>query len=150
MNVAAGARVEEKLNCLKQLARLDIDPARLFLLLQFIDTYLKLTKAQESQYQLELAASPEREEIMEIVTSWKREGLREGRREGRKEGRKEGRREEAIRLVGFILQSKFGEIDESTQAQVEELSVSQLERMVKKLVHWSTVDELENFLRDLR
>lgn len=138
------------MNCLKQLARLDIDPARLFLLLQFIDTYLKLTKAQESQYQLELAASPEREEIMEIVTSWKREGLREGRREGRKEGRKEGRREEAIRLVGFILQSKFGEIDESTQAQVEELSVSQLERMVKKLVHWSTVDELENFLRDLR
>lgn len=73
MKIDKEDRWRVKLECLRLLATLKLDPAKTRLISGFIDTYLKLSVDEESQFQEEigtLASEEEREEIMEIVTSW--------------------------------------------------------------------------------
>lgn len=138
MKVAREARAEVKLNCLRVLCRLDLDPARSYLISQFIDKYQKLTKAQEKEYQGRLALLPEKEEIMEYVTSWKREGI--------EEGREEGRRQEALKVVRLILEAKFGAAAEHIQSDIENFSTERLEKLAEKAAVSGVIDELKHWL----
>ena len=54
----------------------------------FVDTYLRLTAEEQTQFQVELrAAAPEEQEVvMQIVTSWMEEGLEQGRQQGLAQG----------------------------------------------------------------
>ncbi|HXF39116.1 MAG TPA: flagellar assembly protein H, partial [Blastocatellia bacterium] len=74
-------RPRVKLECLRLLATLRLDPARMQLISGFIDTYLQLSRAEERIFLRNTEKTPprERKKVMEIVTSWMREGLRRGR-----------------------------------------------------------------------
>ncbi len=58
----------------------------------FTDTYLQLTAEENKQYLAELKSlsKPEQEEVMEITTSWKEEGIQQGIEQGLQKGRQEG------------------------------------------------------------
>lgn len=62
------------------IARLRLDPARTKLLSGFIDTYLQLRAEEQEKLCAQVKELPHKEEekIMEIMTSWKREGIKEG------------------------------------------------------------------------
>lgn len=142
MKVARKARAEVKLDCLRLLCRLDLDPARSYLISQFIDKYQKLTKSQEKEYQARLAELPEKGEIMEYVTSWKREGIEEGLHQGREEGR----RQEALKVVRLILEAKFGAEAEHLQSEIEDFSTERLEKLAEKAAVSGVIDELKPWL----
>jgi predicted transposase/invertase (TIGR01784 family) len=84
-------RVKVKLEFMRMLARMKLDPARTELLGGFFESYLKLNREEESEYHLELAKidRKEAEAIMQITTSWHEKGRAEGIKEGIKEGRLE-------------------------------------------------------------
>ncbi|MGL4499051.1 MAG: Rpn family recombination-promoting nuclease/putative transposase, partial [Planktothrix sp.] len=65
-------RVRVKLECLRMLVTLQLNPAKIELISGFIDTYLRLntTEEQALNTELEQANLVEKEQIMEIVTSW--------------------------------------------------------------------------------
>ena len=92
MNMETSERPTVKLACLQALAALGLNPARVQLLSGFIDTYLQLNSKEEARFQRELerVAPTQQEEVMQIVTSWMREGIEIGRREGVEIGRQEG------------------------------------------------------------
>jgi len=72
MRIEKNDRWRVKLECLRLLATLKLDPAKTKLISGFIDTYLQLSVDEETQFKSEiglLASEEEREEIMEIVTS---------------------------------------------------------------------------------
>lgn len=77
-----------KLECLRLLATLKLDPARAQLISGFVDSYLKLTAQEMSAFEREIAALPEaeREITVPLTISWKEEGIAIGKTQGRIEG----------------------------------------------------------------
>ena len=108
--------------------------------------------------------SGEREEVMEIVTSWMRTGIKQGREEGLLEGRQEGRqegREEGLlegrqeglkretELVLRMLNRKIGPLTPEIEAQVKKLEIEELENLGETLLDFAQIEDLTNWLSNL-
>ena len=89
MNIAQEDRPRVKLECLRLLVSLELDPARMELISGFVDTYLNLDAQEEQafQSQLDTISLEEQEQIMQLTTSWEQRGIAKGRQEGLLEGR---------------------------------------------------------------
>ncbi len=63
--------------CLRLLTTLRLDPARMQLISGFVDTYLDLNAAEEQVFKaaVDTIGLSNKEEYMEIVTSWERKAL---------------------------------------------------------------------------
>jgi predicted transposase YdaD len=129
MKIAERDRPKVKAECLRLMVTLKLDRARMGLIASFVDTYLGLNAAEEMRFNRALTEAqwlPEqKEEVVEIVTSWERKGIEKGLQEGlvkgRQEGRQEGRMEglEAIRAVLLdVLTTRFGQLNESVTGRV--------------------------------
>ncbi|MBC6431925.1 flagellar assembly protein H [Nostoc sp. HG1] len=77
MNISKQERPQVKAECLRLLATLKLDPARMQLISGFVDTYLRLDDTEKQVFQTAISTMglDEQEEIMEIVTSWQQEAL---------------------------------------------------------------------------
>lgn len=105
MNIAAQDRPRVKLECLRLLTTLRLDPARMRLLSGFIDTYLRLDPQEELRFEAQtakLATESERKSVMEIVTSWMEKGLAQGRQQGLLQRARED--------ILDVLEARFGEM----------------------------------------
>jgi hypothetical protein len=92
MRIAPRDRPRVKLECLRLLATLRLNQAKMRLISGFVDTYLKLTANEHIEFQqgIKALSSDQKEDVMEIVTSWMEDGLKQGRREGRQQGLQRG------------------------------------------------------------
>jgi predicted transposase YdaD len=88
MRIAPVDRPKVKVECLRLLTTLRLDPARTRLISGFVDTYLQLNVQETQVFQSEISRLEPREQetAMEIVTSWKREGIAEGIEQGIEQG----------------------------------------------------------------
>ncbi|MGG6263516.1 Rpn family recombination-promoting nuclease/putative transposase [Leptolyngbya sp. AN03gr2] len=138
MRIAVEDRPRVKAECLRVLATLRLDPARIRLISGFVDTYLKLNAQEQQAFQSEIARIEpvEREEIMEIVTSWMQEGIEQGKREGE------------LSLVSRQLNSLFGETPTALQNTIDNLSVEQLESLGLALIRFTKLEDLEIWLQE--
>jgi len=80
MSIAPEDRPKVKAECLRLLVTLKLNPAKMQLISGFIDTYLRLNKIEEEKFQTEIGTliKEEKEEVMQIVTSWMEEGIERG------------------------------------------------------------------------
>jgi flagellar biosynthesis/type III secretory pathway protein FliH len=133
-----------KLEALRLLHRLGLNPAQVQLISGFIDTYLKLNPAEEAAFQAELAniLPTEQEGVMEIVTSWMERGIEQGREQGLEQGREQGIAE----VVERLLNRRFGSLSPSLQEAVRRLSVAQLEELAEALLDFENEADLEAWL----
>ena len=136
MQIEPQERPTVKVECLRLLASLGLNPAQIQLISGFIDTYLKLSQTEQVRFQAELdRIEPARqEEVMPIVTSWMEEGLQRGRQEGLEEGR----RQEALALVLRLLARRVGEVEPELQEQIQALAIAQIEDLGEALLDFST------------
>jgi predicted transposase/invertase (TIGR01784 family) len=88
-------RIQVKIEFLKMMARMTLDPARQRLIYGFFETYLKLTDEEEEKLMEEIKKLPEAEEILELPISYEEKG----KAIGFKEGKLEGKREVALQLL---------------------------------------------------
>ncbi|MDQ2687169.1 MAG: Rpn family recombination-promoting nuclease/putative transposase [Armatimonadota bacterium] len=136
MHIAPEDRPRVKLECLRLLATLRLDPARTQLISGFVDSYLRLNAPERQVFDRELAAisPPEQEATMEIMTSWKEEGLLEGRQLG----------------IGTTIQRqlrrRFGPLSEVTEARVSALPTERLEDLAEALLDFTTLTDLDVWL----
>jgi hypothetical protein len=142
MRIAPKDRPRVKLECLRLLATLRLTPAKMRLISGFVDTYLKLNAVEERQFQAEMEkiAPPQREGVMEIVTSW----LEQGREQGRKLGIHQGREETLLRL----LRKRCGELPEAIQERIRTLADAQLDALTDAVLDFESLSDLEAWLRD--
>ncbi|MEC4985853.1 MAG: DUF4351 domain-containing protein [Oscillatoria sp. PMC 1068.18] len=63
-----------------------------------------------------------------------------------REGRSEGLQQEARSLVMRQLRRRFGTIEPELEAQVEQLSLSQLEELAEALLDFTALTDLTNWL----
>ncbi|GAP94955.1 DUF4351 domain-containing protein [Leptolyngbya sp. NIES-2104] len=130
MRIAVEDRPRVKAECLRLLATLRLDPARTRLISGFVDTYLKLNSQEQQVFQAEIARIEpvEREEIMEIVTSWMEQGSRQ--------------------VIIRQLTSLLGEIPTSLQNTIENLPNEKLESLALALLRFRTLNDLEIWLQE--
>ncbi len=150
-------KVEVKLECLRMIARLEIDPARADFLANLFESYLTLNAEEEATLQQEIQKLPKKEEthVMKIETyrtrQWKMEGKEEGRREGEEKGKMEGKHEEKAAMLISFLQARFP--DEVTEKAVTGIQVCEevdtLEKIQSRLFKADTWEEVETALQAL-
>ena len=158
--MAVSDRPRVKLECLRLLATLKLDPAKSQLIGGFIDTYLKLNAEEYTRYyrELEQLADPEKEETMKLMTSWHLEGIEEGRLKGREEGIVKGR-EEGVRegierglargkedVLVRQLTHRLGELSGQAVDRIDQLSGAQLDQLSIELLDFSSASDLDNWL----
>ena len=129
MKMTREERPRVKLECLRMLATLKLDPARFRLIGVFVDSYLKLTGAEMKTFERDFAGlePAEREATMELMTSWERKGLLEGER----------------RSVIRTGSRRFGAPDQAVRARLEAItSPDELDRLLDRLFDVESWDDL--------
>jgi hypothetical protein len=135
MAIAPADRPRVKLECLRLLATLRLDPARTRLISGFIDTYLQLNAHEATQFETALAQLQEQEVVMEIVTSWMRQGIQQGKYE------------EALALVLRLLRRRVGPLDAADEEQIRRLSLEALEALSEALLDFTQVADVVTWLQ---
>ena len=135
MNIADSDRPKVKLECLRLLATLRLNPAKMQLISGFIDSYLQLNAQEKQLFQAEVdkIEPTQKEATMEIVTSWMREGMQS----------------EALSLVKRLLPRKIGTLTPELQQRIEQLQLAQLEDLAEELLDFSEVADLEAWLQQI-
>ncbi|MDB9418800.1 DUF4351 domain-containing protein [Microcystis aeruginosa CS-556/03] len=104
----------------------------------FIDTYLHLNPAEEIQFQEEIStfSQPVQEGVMQITTSWMRQGIEQGI-------------EREKTLIIRQLNRKLGEINPALETKIMKLSIDDVEALGEALFDFSAVEDLINWLNTL-
>jgi Domain of unknown function (DUF4351) len=138
MGMSVEERARVKIECLRMLTRLDLEPSQKRFLSGFIDTYLRLTAQESLLFEAQadrLLNRMEKSEVMELTTSWKEEGL--------VEGRKKGQLEMALRL----LRRRCGALPDTVESKVRTLTVSDLEALGEAVLDFTGLTDLERWLQ---
>ena len=145
MKIEPQDRRRVKYECLRLLATLKLNPAKMKLISGFVDTYLKLNAEEERLFKADIAEmNPEtREVVMEIVTSWMEEGIEQGIQQGIQQGMQ---REIQV-VVQRLLSKRIGNISPELQARISQLSFSQLEELAEAVLDFSSVADLVTWLQ---
>ena len=155
MKIAPADRLRVKVECLRLLATLRLDRAKMQLISGFIDSYLRLSATEQKVFQTEIdkIEPATKEVVMQIVTSWMEEGiqqgLEQGLEQGRQEGRQEGRKEGELRTVLRWLDRHFGTLASDRRTQIQTLALLQIEDLADALLDFTTLADLESWLQQL-
>ena len=136
-------KVKVKLEFMRMLIRMKLDPARMELLAGFFETYLKLNEEEEEQYYRELGKldRKEVEVIMQITTSW--------HEKGRAEGEIKGKAEKAREVICKYLDRRFGEKTKDLQQKVHHISnLEILDYVLEELFAANTLEEARAIIND--
>jgi hypothetical protein len=140
MKIDKQDRPTVKAQCLGLLVTLKLDPAKMQLISGFVDSYLRLNSNEEALFQSELSTMEirEQEQIMQITTSWKKQGIVEGREQGIVEGQSS--------TILRLLNRKLGNLPESITDRIKSLEPIQLDSLTEDLLDFQSLDDLQNWL----
>jgi Domain of unknown function (DUF4351) len=137
MRIEPQDRAKVKVECLRSIATLKLDPARVSILSGFVDSYLRLNASEAIAFEAEVASikkENEREKVMQIVTSWMEQGIEQGEQQA------------TLKSVLRVLNRRVGELDGGTIDRLQQLSVSQLEDLLDAALDFTQVADLESWL----
>ncbi|MEI3611369.1 Rpn family recombination-promoting nuclease/putative transposase [Pseudogracilibacillus sp. SO30301A] len=148
MGFSKEERVQVKIEFLRMLVRLQLDPAKERLVYGFFESYLKLTDEEEGKLMEEARRFEDADEILEIPISYEErgkkkgleqgieqglkegleQGLEQGLKEGLKEGLERGKKEVALELLKKGIDIEL--IKEATKLNLEE--IEQLKKQLER------------------
>ncbi len=139
MKIQPEDRPKVKAECLRLLATLRLDPARMQLISGFVDTYLRLNEAEIAVFEAELnrMGLSEEEQVMEIVTSWMEKGIEQGIQQVL---------EREIKLVLQLINRYIGAIPADFERNIRSLSLVEVELLMEALFEIKSEENLENWL----
>jgi flagellar biosynthesis/type III secretory pathway protein FliH len=160
MQIAPRDRPKVKVQCLRVLATLRLDPAKSGLIGAFIENYLRLNANEIKQYQQELAKLPvaEKEATMKLMTSWEQKGIEEGLRQGLEQGLEQGLQQglgQGTRagkedIVSRQLRRRFGELPVETTHRLDQLTSEQLGDLGEAVLDFTGLADLDRWLAQNR
>ena len=141
MKIEKKERAKVKVECLRAIATLKLDPARVSILSGFVDTYLNLNQSEVVEFEREVASikkETEKEQVMQIVTSWMEQGIEQGIEQGEQKA--------TLKSVLRVLHRRVGELDADVNERLQLLSVSQLEDLLDAALDFSQMENLTGWL----
>lgn len=152
MKIAPKDRPIVKLECLKMLTGLKLDPAKTQLITGFINTYLKLDQEEKQVFEAalkKLEPTEQKEQVMQVMNEWIEEGIERGIEQGIEQGIERGRHEERLDLILRQLNRKVHQIlPTEIEKQVSRLSDMQLVALADALLEFNTLTDLTEWLRN--
>lgn len=133
MKIEKKDRAKVKVECLRAIATLKLDPARVSVLSGFVDTYLNLNQVEVVEFEREVAnikIGSEKEQVMQIVTSWMEQGEQMA----------------TLKSVSRVLTRRVGELEVDVNERLSKLSITQLESLLDAALDFQRVDELISWL----
>ncbi|MFM6591928.1 MAG: DUF4351 domain-containing protein, partial [Dolichospermum sp.] len=108
-----------------------------------IDTYLRLNKIEEQRFKAEIGSliPAEKEEVMQIVTSWMEQGIEKGIQQGRQEAIVKEKD-----LIVRQIKRKVGNINIELENRVKSLNIEVIEVLAEAIFDLDTVEDLQNWL----
>jgi hypothetical protein len=136
MRIAPGDRPRVKLECVRMLAKLQLDPAKSTLIGTFMANYLKLTAAENVVYNrlVEKVAPKERKVVMQLTNEW----IEQGRQEGRHEG--------ACEVVLGLLRKRLGTLPVKLARQVKQLDDTRIRALAGALLDFTDPADAQRWL----
>ena len=177
MKIAKKDRVKVKAQCLRLLVSLSLNPAKMQMISGFVDTYLDLSPLEEIEFEEEIRkfSQPIQEGVMQITTSWMRQGLEQGIAQGLEQGIEQGIAQGLERglergieqgiaqgleqgierekvLIIRLLKRKFGDegINVDLEARIMALKIDVIERLGEEILDFSTIEDLVKWLKKLK
>ena len=140
MQIAQRDRVRVRLQCLRLIATLRLDPARSQLIAGFVRTYLQMTRLELAELQQEVGLLPREEQntMVTLTNEWIEVGEERGMERGMVQGKAEAERGVILRLGT----RRFGEPDASTRAALGATELPRLEILVDRLLEVESWAEL--------
>jgi flagellar biosynthesis/type III secretory pathway protein FliH len=138
--IAKKNRPKVKVECLRLLATLQLDPARTFLISGFVDT----NQSEEQVFQSEIAkiqTVAEQEKVMELTTSWMERGLEQGLERGLEQGLEQERRS----AMSSLMELRYGGIDDNLLAILPSLMALSSPEYNSLLLRFSKSELLDYF-----
>jgi hypothetical protein len=149
MKIQPEDRPKVKAECLRLLATLRLNSAKMQLISGFVDTYLRLNEAEEVTFEAELnrmgLSEEEEARVMEIVTSWMEKGIERGFQQGFQQALA---REAA--LVLYQLNDRFRGIPSSLEKEIRRLSIVEIELLGEALFKLASETDLRSWLDQRR
>ena len=144
MKMTRSERKQVKTECLRLMATLRLNPAKMQLIAGFVDTYLTLNPEDETwvRDEVEKFAPKARRTAMEIVTSWEKKGRAIGLQEGLQQGLQQGETNLLIRQ----LTRRFGKLSRRTEKRIRALALEQLDLLAEALLDFTASVELTQWL----
>ena len=132
MSIAPEDRPRVKLECLRLLATLRLDHAKMQLIAGFVDTYLRLNPDEEKTFrsEVEVMGSDRKETVMQLTTSWERNGIHIGKTE----------------LVVRQLRRRFGELPQVLVERIDALADERLGEMAEALLDFTSLADASAWL----
>ncbi len=129
-------KVQVRIEFLRMLTRLKLDPAKTELIGGFFHSYLKLNQQEQEQFEEEVSrlSKKEAEIIMQITTPWHEKGRMEGKIEGK------------VEILLRQLKKRFGEVPEDVERGIKSLATERLGEVGEALFDINTLDELRKML----
>jgi hypothetical protein len=153
MKIQPEDRPKVKAECLRLLATLRLNSAKMQLISGFVDTYLRLNEAEEVAFEAELnrmgLSEEEEARVMEIVTSWMEKGIERGLQQGLQEGFQQGFQQALAReaaLVLYQLNDRFQGIPQSLEEEIRRLSIVEIELLGEALFKLASETDLRSWL----
>ena len=136
MKIQPQERPQVKLECLKLLGSLELNPAKNIIIGDFIDRYLPLNSQEQQNFDslLDRLNQKEKTQVLDLSNQWTRKGRQEGRQEGE------------LKIVLRILNRKLGTLSTQLTEKVSYLKPSQLEALAEDLLDFQTFSDLEFWL----
>jgi hypothetical protein len=137
MNIRPEDRVRAKLQILRLLATMRLDPEKMDLIAGFVENYLTLTAKEELAFERELDKLDDNEQkasVMELMTSWERKGRQEGQ----------------LALVKRQLDRQVGPLKPEMERQVNRLSAERLGDLAEALLQFTSAEDLRRWLAGKR
>jgi hypothetical protein len=139
MQMGKKERAKVKAECLRLLVTLKLDRARMQLISGFVDTYLTLSTEEEIQFQEEISEfnPQEQEGVMQITTSWMRQGLEQGLQRGLTREKE---------LIIRLITRKLGKMSPSLESEIINLPIETAEDLGEALLDFNNLQDLQTWL----
>jgi Domain of unknown function (DUF4351) len=133
MKIDPSDRVKAKVACLRSIATLKLDPARMSILAWFVDSYLSLDQTETLEFQAnvdKIGGKKEKEQVMQMVTSWMIQGELQA----------------TLKSVRRVLLHQIGAIEPAIDQQLQSMPVEQLETLFDAALDFKNQQELIDWL----
>ena len=133
MSIPPGDRPKVKAQIMRLVLTMRLTPDKMGLIVAFVERYLELTSKEMVAFEREMEhilTRQERDDFMELMTSWERKGRREGE----------------LAVVKRQLKVRIGPLKPGTEKKLPRLSTARLEALAEALLNFSNPHDLERWL----
>lgn len=131
MRVSQQGKSVQKYQSLQKIAGSGLDEARKALLANIVETYLKLTATEKTDFE-QMIARPEAEEIREMISVYEERGIEKGIVAGQR------------RVLLHLLTTKFGKLPKKIRQQVEAIESSEaLDALSERILTATSLEDMK-------